>query len=97
MPQISTSSSGWADVYALADAASQAQGGPAIPVGTPLLVQNQSGDRARFQIRAAQPSTGDNSGRWLETGVEAEVTTGAAGCFMRGGPNGIMAYVQVNG
>lgn len=57
MPQISTTGSGWADVYALADAASQAQGGPAIPVGTPLLVQNQSGDRARFQIRAAQPAT----------------------------------------
>jgi hypothetical protein len=96
MPQIRTTSSGWADVYALASAASVAEGGPAIPVGTPLLVQNQSSDRASFQIRSTAPDVTDNTGRWLASGVEAVVTSGAAGCYMRGGFNGVQAYVQVN-
>ena len=96
MPQIRTTSSGWADVYALASAASVAEGGPEIPVGTPLLVQNQSSDRASVQIRGTAPSVTDNTGRWLASGLEAEVTQGALGCYMRGGFNGIQAYVQVN-
>lgn len=84
MPQIKNTSTGWVDVYAAAG----------ITVGTALLVQNQSGDRALLQISATAPVLTDNTGRWLQSGVEAVVDAGATGLWMRCSPNGITAYVQ---
>lgn len=84
MPQIKTTTSAWANVYALAG----------ITPGTALLVQNQSGNVAILQQSAAAPAIDDNTGRWLQSGVEAVVDAGATGLWMRCSPNGITAYVQ---
>ena len=84
MPQIKTTTSAWADVYALSG----------IAPGTALLIQNQSGNVAILQQGAAAPAATDNTGRWLQSGVEAVVDAGAAGLWIRCSPNGITAYVQ---
>lgn len=84
MPQIKTTTSAWADVYALSG----------IAPGTALLVQNQSGNVALLQTGATAPAPADNTGRWLQSGVEAVVDSGAAGLWIRCSPNGITAYVQ---
>lgn len=84
MPQIQTTTSAWANVYALSGVA----------VGAGLLIQNQSGNVALLQISATAPASTDNTGRWLQSGVEAVVDAGAAGLWMRCSPNGITAYVQ---
>jgi hypothetical protein len=58
-------------------------------------VQNQAGNLAITHIAATEPDPADNSGRWLQPGVEMQVDAGAAGLYMRCSPNGVMAYVQV--
>lgn len=84
MPQIKTTASAWADVYALSG----------ITPGTALLVQNQSGNLALLQLGATAPNVNDNTGRWLQSGAEAVIDAGAPGLWMRCSPNGITAYVQ---
>jgi len=84
MPQIKTTTSAWADVYALSG----------IAPGTALLIQNQSGNVAILQQGAVAPAATDNTGRWLQSGLEAVVDAGAAGLWIRCSPNGITAYVQ---
>jgi len=84
MPQIKTTTSTWANVYALSG----------ITPGTALLVQNQSGTLALLQISATAPDVNDNTGRWVQPGVEAVVDAGAPGLWMRCSPSGITAYVQ---
>lgn len=84
MPQIKTTTSAWADVYALSG----------IAPGTALLIQNQSGNVALLQTGATAPQATDNTGRWLQSGLEAVVDAGAAGLWIRCSPNGITAYVQ---
>ena len=94
MPLITTNDSQWANVYALASAASVARGEGPIPVGTALYVQNQSSEIAYGQLVAAVPAQTDQSGRQSYPRAEDTIDAGAPGLFMRCSPGGLRLYVQ---
>ncbi len=81
---ISTTSTGWLDVYALTELA----------VGTNISIQNQGSSELIVEVYSdAVPANTDYSGYRVEPGQERIVDAGVIGCFARC-VDGAQLYVQ---
>lgn len=76
---------GWQDLYALTG----------LPVGTGMLVQNQSSGMLLVRRTSTRPPPNDQGGRRTRGDAEFQVDPGVPGCWIRGNL-GLRLYIQAD-